>query len=185
MFFKKKIKMVKLSGLDRPAGFLVPHGEDVSAKLISLAHSCGEFLASKGTQIVCPTPRGETGIALATGALSIGGKVKIISTDAEAGPIEGAEYQSGVEEELNSAFAEVGHIWVLPPSMNDLQRYLEVWTNAAFPPLVCLDPNNEFMLLRGFVEDVVCDGNAKAAQRLIFAKSLDEGWEALSELMAA
>ncbi len=77
--------MAKLQTIETPAGFLAPIGRANQQIHVEEAHSCGEFLASKGSPIVCTEPEGEVGIALLTGAISTGGQVKIYSDPAHEG----------------------------------------------------------------------------------------------------
>lgn len=183
---RSKAKLAKLQSIDTPAGFLAPIGRANQQIHVEEAHSCGEFIASKGSRIVCTEPEGEVGIALLTGALSTGGQVKIYA-DAEHEGIarpEGAEIVEVGASATEKTLTDVGHFWVMPPAFSDLERYLEVWVNSGYKPLLCISPRDEFLLLRGFVQEIVSAGAPRAAERLMFARTPEEGWEKLSELLA-
>ncbi|MGJ8526938.1 hypothetical protein [Maritalea sp.] len=183
---KSKTKLAKLQHIEDPVGFLAPRGRATQQIHVEEAHSCGEFLSDKGTTIVCTNPEGEVGVALVTGALSTGGTVTIYGEEQAgmANAPEGAQFVSAGGEAEKDVLAQIGHFWVMPPVMADLDRYLTTWIASGFRPLVCISPRDEFLLLRGFVQEIVSVGNPMAAERLIFARSEAEGWEKLSELLA-
>ena len=183
---RSKHKLSKLLPIEAPASYLAPEGRATQQILVEEAHSCGEYLASTNTEILCPPPIGEVGTALLTGALSTGGKVTIHRDPSKTELVvpEGAEVKECDKDCVADVLANIGHIWVMPPAFADLERYLEVWIASGFRPLVCLSPRDEFLLLRGFVQDVVFAGSPMVAERLIFARTPEEGWEKLSELLA-
>ena len=177
--------MAKLESISKPAGFLAPVGRASQKIHVEEAHSCGEFLAGKGSKIICTAPNGEVGVALIAGVLATGGEVQVYSDPDHKGitkPV-GAECIQVEKDATQICLAEIGHMWVMPPAFADLERYLKVWVMSGYRPLVCLSPRDEFLLLRGFVEEIVSAGSPKAAERLIFARSAKEGWEKLSELL--
>jgi len=177
--------MAKLESITKPAGFLAPVGRASQQIHVEEAHTCGEFLSSKGTQIICTEPAGEVAVALLSGVLSTGGKVKIYADPAykAAAKLDGAERVELDAKATKKCLQEVGHFWVMPPTVADLERYLKVWVASGYRPLVCLSPRDEFLLLRGFVQEVVAAGSPKAAERLLFARTPEDGWEKLSELL--
>jgi len=177
--------MAKLETIDGPSGFLTPAGSAGQKTLLEDAHSCGEFLASKNSHIVCTAPVGEAAVALLTGALSTGGHVKIYADENHNGIAhpEGAERVEVEDDASERCLSEIGYVWAMPPQVADLQRYLDVWINSGFKPLVCVSTRDEFLLLRGFVQDVVSVGCPKAAERLLFVRTVEEGWDQLSELL--
>lgn len=178
--------MAKLQSIETPAGFMAPIGRANQQIHVEEAHSCGEFLASKSSKIVCTEPEGEVGIALLTGAISTGGHVKIYADTSHKGIArpEGAEIVEAGSAAPGKTIADVGHFWVMPPAFSDLERYLAVWVNSGYKPLLCISPRDEFLLLRGFVQEIVSVGAPRAAERLMFARTPEEGWEKLSELLA-
>jgi hypothetical protein len=183
---RSKTKMAMLESIDSPAGFLAPLGRATQQIHVEEAHSCGEFLASKSAQIICSEPSGEVGIALLTGSLSTGGQVKIYTdqTHKGIGRPEGAQIVEAGADATKRILSEIGHFWVMPPAFADLERYLKVWVSSGYRPLVCLSPRDEFLLLRGFVQEIVAVGCPTAAERLVFARTPEDGWDKLAELLS-
>ncbi len=183
---RSKHKLAKLLPIDAPATYLAPQGRAPQQILVEEAHSCGEHIASTKTKLICPPPIGEVGTALLTGALSMGGDATIYSdlSRADATIPEGAVVKECDQDCVAEVLASVGHIWVMPPAFADLERYLELWIASGFKPLVCISPRDEFLLLRGFVQEIVSAGSPRIAERLIFSRTPEEGWESLSELLA-
>ena len=181
-----KSKIAKLVSIETPAGYLAPKGRATQQIHVEEAHSCGEFLASTNSEIICKPPVGEVGSALVTGALAMGGKVTVYQdkSDGEGAVPEGANVKQSQRDCTNEVLGSIGHMWLMPPALADLERYLETWIGSGFRPLVCLSPRDEFLLLRGFVQDIVSVGSPEIAERLIFARTPEEGWEKLSELLA-
>lgn len=181
-----KNRLSKLTTIDAPAGFLAPRGRAPQQVHVEEAHSCGEFLAEVKARIYSRPPMGEIGTAFVTGALATGGDVTLFkSVDDNQGTIpEGAKLMECEGECDAAVLQQVGHIWVMPPTFDELERYLNVWVTSGYKPLVCLSPRDEFMLLRGFVDEIVSVGSPRISERLIFARAPEEGWEKISELLA-
>lgn len=181
-----KNKVAKLTNIDTPAGFLAPRGRAPQQVHVEEAHTCGEFLAEVKARIFSRPPMGEIGTAFVTGALATGGDVTLFkNADDNKGTVpEGAKVSPCTGDCDTEVLQSVGHIWVMPPTFDELERYLNVWVTSGYKPLVCLSPRDEFLLLRGFVNDIVSVGSPRISERLIFARTPEEGWESLAELFA-
>lgn len=169
------------------AGFLVPSGRAGHQKQITTSHKLGEFLAQKNVNICCGMPTGEVESALVSGALMKGGRVMIYhqqDTPSMKLPAGGEVIEIDTPP-LKSVAESVSHFWVLACGVQDLGRYLETWLASAHRPLVCLSQTEEFTLLRGFVEDIVAVDRPDAVEKIIFAKTIEEGWDRLANLMSA
>lgn len=153
---------------------------------ITTAHKTGEFLAQKKVDICCAMPTGEVASGFVSGALSKKGRVMVyhqqntpsvkLPAGAEIIEIDGAP--------MDPVAQSVSHFWVLPCGVRDLGRYLETWLASACRPLVCISKNDEFLLLRGFMQDVVAVDRPDALERIIFAKSVEEGWDKVAALLS-
>lgn len=170
----------------KTAGFLVPAGRAEHQKQITTAHKMGEFLAQKNVDICCGMPTGEVASAFASGALTKGGRVIIYhqqNTPSVKLP-EGGEIIEIDGSPMKPVAESVSHFWVLPCGVKDLGRYLETWLASACRPLVCLSKNDEFLLLRGFVEEIVAVDRPDALEKIIFAKTVEEGWDRVANLLS-
>lgn len=170
----------------KTAGFLVPAERAEHQKQITTAHQTGEFLAQKNVDLCCSMPTGEVASAFASGALTKGGRVIIYhqqNTPSVKLP-KGGEIIEIDGPPMQPVAESVSHFWVLPCGVQDLGRYLETWLASACRPLVCLSKSDDFLLLRGFVEEIVSVDRPEAAERIIFAKTVEEGWEKVSGLLS-
>lgn len=165
---------------------LLPDGRAHKNAELAFAHHCGRFLAERGAVLIGDGARGETADAFATGVSHGGGRLRVpVIGDAKPprypAPVEIVSVDTEVPAWLGQ---QADGVVALAPGVGDLDRYFQTWLEAIGKPVLCVAPGNEFRLIRGMVDEIVRPRRARAAQRVIFAASPEQGWEMLQNLLS-
>lgn len=148
----------------------------------------GTLLARRGARIVCLAEQGALAIPLITSARAAGGEVLIIADDELRVPaaLAGVSIERLGEPEARLArIAALATLFVgLPGSLASTSSLYASWVRAgggaANKPVVLLNRNRAFEVLRGFSADVLSHSLKRYDRRVVFTDSIDDLWNKVS-----
>jgi hypothetical protein len=165
---------------------LLPDGRARKNAELAYAHHCGRLFAERGAILVSDGARGETADAFATGVSHGGGRLKVpVAAGSQPprypAPVEIVPIESEIATWLGQ---QADGVVALAPGVSDLDRYFATWLAALGKPAICVAPGSEFRLIRGMVDEIVRPRRGPAAQKMIFAASPEQAWDALQDLLS-
>lgn len=162
------------------------------AERASIMSQAGSYLARRGGRLVCLAEQGVVAVPLITSARAAGGEVIIVADEetqipeALAGiPVERIP-QAGDRQARVVALSD-GFIG-LPGSLASAASLYATWIRAgggaSRKPVVLLNRNRAFEVLRGFTADVVSH-NVRGHDRMVqFTDSIEDLWNRVTWMIA-
>jgi hypothetical protein len=155
------------------------------AERAAIMSQAGSYLARRGARIVCVVDRpDDIPVPLLTSARTAGGAVTLIAGDHFSEP----SYLNGVTvehlatpEERRARLASVANLYVaLPGSLASAISLYRTWVQggggAGRKPVVFLDRNGAFRVVRGYAGDVISTSIKGHDRYLQFADSIEDLW---------
>jgi len=158
------------------------------AERASLMSQAGSFLARKGARIVCAVEGDDLPVPLVTSARSAGGEVLILSDGEAALPPALAEVPVEVIPEAAARLARLvglaDALVGMPGSLASARSLFGAWTRAGGQgkPVVLLNRNGAFEVLRGFAADVLSHSLRDHDRKMQFADSVEDLWNRLHRI---
>jgi len=151
----------------------------------------GSFLARKGAKLVCIAEDGAVPVPLVTSARTAGGDVTLIADSDYAEPTGltgvNVEHLASAADRL-SRLAALSQIYLaLPGSLASATSLFRTWvkggSGAGRKPVVFLDRNGAFKVLRGYAGDVLSNSLKGQDRYLQFAESVEDIWNKVTWLV--
>ena len=144
----------------------------------------GTLLARRGAAIVCLAEKDAIAVPLITSARAAGGVVRIIADDELKVPaaLSGVPIERLGERAARVArMAELANVFVgLPGSLASASALYSSWVSAGGgsggKPVVLLNRNRAFEVLRGFSADVLSHSLKRHDRYVLFADSVEDLW---------
>jgi predicted Rossmann-fold nucleotide-binding protein len=160
-------------------------GDPERADIMSQA---GGLIARHGARLVCLSQRRELPAPLITAARAAGGEVLLVC-DAE-GQLPGAltgvavERIGDVEERLRRVAALADGFVGLPGSLASVDNLYRCWVRAgggaANKPVVLLNRNRAFEVMRGMAADVLTHSVKRHDRMVVFTDNVDDLWNKIN-----
>ena len=161
------------------------------AERATIMSQAGSFLARKGAKLVCLAEDGVVPVPLVTSARTAGGEVVVI---ADAAYEEPSAFAGVKVEHLPAAtdrvtrLATLAHLYVaLPGSLASATSLFRTWvkggSGAARKPVIFLDRNGAFKVLRGYAGDVLSNSLKGQDRYVQFADSVEDIWNKVNWLV--
>ncbi len=181
------------NGRHRPvvAVFASDHGPG-DAERATIMSQAGGLLARRGAALVVLADERDLPVALITSARAAGGDVTIIGYSATHVPPAlvgvGIERIEDAGERHRRVASLVDAFVGLPGSLQSAASLYATWVAAGGgpggKPVVLLNRNRAFEVVRGFAADVLSHSVRKQDRMVQFADSLDDVWGKLAWLLA-
>ncbi len=155
----------------------------------SLMSQTGALLAKKGAKLICLAQDGQMPLPVITSARAAGGGVALIADDSFVIPKAlgdiSVERIAEKKDRLNR-LAEMADCFVgLPGSLaSATSLYFTVAELGASKPVVLLNHNNAFEIIRGISVDVFAHSFPKAHKSVQFAETVEDVWTKVARLTA-
>lgn len=161
------------------------------AERATIMSQAGSFLARKGARIVCLAEEDAVPVPLITSARTAGGEVTLIADAeyAEPSALAGVnvEHLASAADRL-ARLAALSHLYLaLPGSLASATSLYRTWVKGGGgvgrKPVVFLDRNGAFKVLRGYASDVLSN-SVKGHDRYVqFADSVEDIWNKVTWLI--
>ncbi len=152
------------------------------AERASIMSQAGAYLARRGARLVCLAEGDEFPTPLVTAARAAGGTVTLVADGDFVPPpaiVAPVERHDDVDLRLDRV-AELADVLIgLPGSLHSGSRLYQVWTRggaAGRLPVVVLNRNRAFEILRGFAADVLSHSVKRHDRGIQFADSVEDLW---------
>jgi predicted Rossmann-fold nucleotide-binding protein len=161
------------------------------AERSSIMSQAGSYFARKGARIVCLAEKGVIAVPLVTSARAAGGDVLIVADETIVLP----PALSGVAMEVIADPAErIARIAALadafiglPGSLASASSLFTTWTKAGGKaggkPLVLLNRNRAFEVLRGYAADVLSHSVRDHEKAMQFTDNIEDMWNRVSRML--
>ena len=154
----------------------------------SIMSQAGTLLARRGARIICLAEQDAIAVPLITGARAVGGEVLIIADDALKIPAALADVP--IERIADRAarlarIAALATVFVgLPGSLASASSLYSSWVTggggAGGKPVVLLNRNRAFEVLRGMAADVLSHSVRRHDRYVVFTDSIEDLWNKVS-----
>lgn len=154
----------------------------------SIMSQTGNLLAKRGAKIICMAEKGDIPLPLLTSACAAGGQVELIC-DAECELPDGLKNLTTQEipdrTERLKLLAQSADCFIgLPGSLaTSTSHFLTIAELGANTPMVFLNQNNAYEILRGFSADVFVHSFQKAHRNVQFAETVEDIWVKVAKLL--
>ena len=159
------------------------------AERSSLMSQTGALLAKKGVKLICLGENDQMPLPAITSARTAGGDVALVADESFSIPkaLDGISVERIAEKKdrLNR-LAELADCFVgLPGSLaSATSLYFTVAELGASKPIILLNHNNAFEIVRGISVDVFAHSFPKAHKSVQFAESVEDVWTKIVRLTA-
>ena len=160
-------------------------GDPERSSLMSFA---GSLLARRGARLVGLAQDGYVAVPLVTAARAAGGEVLLIADEHTPLPeaLEGVPVERHADDEARLArMAALADIFVgLPGSLLSATNLYKCWVRAGAgmsgKPVVLLNRNRAFEVLRGMAADVITHSVRRADRMLVFTDNPEDLWNKIA-----
>jgi predicted Rossmann-fold nucleotide-binding protein len=161
------------------------------AERASLMTQAGLYFARRGAQLLCVGEAGYVPVPLITAARSAGGTVSIVADASVQVPpaLQGVpiEIIADREARLREIGRRTDYFVGLPGSLASATSLFQCWTAARQAglrrPLVLLNRNRAFEVLRGYSADVLSHSLPDFDRVMLFSDSIEDVWIHIAHLM--
>ncbi|MEO5805995.1 hypothetical protein [Devosia sp.] len=161
------------------------------AERSSIMSQAGTYLAKRGAKLVCLAEDGVIPVPLVTAARAAGGEVQIIADDNVVLPKALASVPIEVISDRDARFARIALLadaYVgLPGSLASSTGLFGAWTAAKAAgrhcPVVLLNKNRAFEVLRGYAADVLSPGLRGYDRVVQFTDNIEDLWSRIGRLI--
>ncbi|VAW16618.1 hypothetical protein MNBD_ALPHA12-236 [hydrothermal vent metagenome] len=155
------------------------------AERSSIMSQAGAYFAKRGAKLVCLAQKDTMPLPVITSARTAGGEVELIADQNYVLPpaLKNIALQriEGTKERLAKISAMVDCFVGLPGSLQSVTNlYFSVASVELNKPVVLLNHNNAFEIVRGFSVDVFAHTNPKAYKNIQFADNIEDLWNKIS-----
>lgn len=155
----------------------------------SIMSQVGSLLAKNGAKLVCLAENDIVPLPFLTSARAAGGEVELMCDAEYALPtsLEGITVQIIAKREARlSALAEMANCFIgLPGSLASVTaHYMTIAQLGAKTPMVFLNQNNAYEIVRGFSADVFVHTFQEAHRKVQFVENIEEIWPRVVRLLS-
>ncbi len=148
----------------------------------------GSWLAKHGAKLVCLVENDDIPVPLLKSACAKGAKIELIADKEYALPDVLQSITTRVIPDRAERLATLGEIAecfvILPGSLaTATSHFLTLKNLGARVPMVFLNKNKAFEIVRGFSADVFSHTFQQAHKNMQFAESVDEIWDSVNKLL--
>lgn len=152
----------------------------------SLMSEFGRVFGRRGARIICLAEDGAIPVPLITAARTAGGSVEVLADSSIVLPPALAEVPITVlpdDAERRAQLAATASVLVgLPGSLASATALFGAWSSATGLPVVLLNRNKAFDVIRGFAADVMTPGLPGYDRKVQFADTVDDLWNRVASL---
>lgn len=150
----------------------------------------GAAIAKRGAALICVAREGDWPQALTDAALAAGGKVTVVSSDAQSLKVPQGVTTAGADSERAAGeyAVELGDAVIgLPGGIATTAMLYAAWTDAggadSGKPVGLLNHQQSFEIVRGFIADVAQVGRGNTDRLIQISESFEDLWTRLSRLV--
>ncbi|MFC3704564.1 hypothetical protein ACFOOL_07325 [Devosia honganensis] len=146
----------------------------------NLMGEVGRVFARRGGRILCLVEHGIVPVPLITAARTAGGTVEVLADEEIALPPALSDVKVTVlperRERLQHLAGEVSALVGLPGSLASVSALFGAWASGPQLPVVLLNRNRAFEVIRGFAADVLAVSVPGHDRHLQFADTVEDLW---------